>query len=327
MDSAVVSPPLDHNAGIRHGKSFLKQPFFPSDDVMKSRVRKAIFPVGGLGTRFLPATKAMPKEMLPIVDKPLIQYAVEEAWDAGIEQCIFITGRGKAAIEDHFDYSYELQHTLTARHKVEQLASCQQSIPHAGSFAFVRQQDPLGLGHAVWCARHLIGDEPFAVILADDVVMNQGGASCMKQMVSAYESYAGSLVASVLVDQNATSSYGILDVESEGDVLKARHVVEKPKPEDAPSRWAVIGRYILEPAIFDPLDRAVRHAQTTQGEIQLTDAIAALLPETPLYGIKFDGTRYDCGSKVGFLQANIAFALERPDLAEPLKSFLKTLDL
>ncbi|MFM7622062.1 MAG: UTP--glucose-1-phosphate uridylyltransferase, partial [Alphaproteobacteria bacterium] len=193
--------------------------------------------------------------------------------------------------------------------------------------AFVRQQDPLGLGHAVWCARHLIGDEPFAVILADDVVMNPGGASCMKQMVAAYQTYPGSLVASVLVEKNATASYGILDVESEGDVLKARHVVEKPNPEEAPSRWAVIGRYILEPSIFDPLDRAVRHAQTTQGEIQLTDAIAALLPETPLYGIKFDGIRYDCGSKVGFLQANIAFALARPDLADPLRAYLKTLPI
>jgi UTP--glucose-1-phosphate uridylyltransferase len=294
---------------------------------MKPRVRKAIFPVGGLGTRFLPATKAMPKEMLPVVDKPLIQYAVEEAWDAGIEQCIFITGRGKAAIEDHFDYSYELQHTLTARHKVDQLASCQQSIPNAGSFAFVRQQDPLGLGHAIWCARHLIGDEPFAVILADDVVMNPGGPSCMKQMVQAYENYAGSLVATVSVDKNATASYGILDVESDNGVLRARHVVEKPNPEDAPSTWAVIGRYILEPALFDPLDRAVRHAQTTQGEIQLTDAIAALLPESPLYGIKFDGVRYDCGSKVGFLQANIAFALAREDLAEPLKTFIRGLNL
>jgi UTP--glucose-1-phosphate uridylyltransferase len=173
----------------------------------------------------------------------------------------------------------------------------------------------------------LIGDEPFAVILADDVVMNPGGPSCMKQMVQAYENYAGSLVATVSVDKNATASYGILDVESDNGVLRARHVVEKPNPEDAPSTWAVIGRYILEPALFDPLDRAVRHAQTTQGEIQLTDAIAALLPESPLYGIKFDGVRYDCGSKVGFLQANIAFALAREDLAEPLKTFIRGLDL
>ena len=287
-------------------------------------VKKAIFPVGGLGTRFLPATKAMPKEMLPIVDKPLIQYAVEEAWDAGIEQCIFITGRGKSAIEDHFDYSYELQQTLTMRGKREQLESCQQSIPNAGSFAFVRQQDPLGLGHAIWCARHLIGNEPFAVLLADDVVKTTDGISCIRQMIDAYQQYQGSLVATLQVEQSATANYGILDVESDtGDIIKARYVVEKPHPDNAPSNYAVIGRYILEPAIFEQLDKAVLENKTTQGEIQLTDAIAALLPETSLYGVKFNGVRYDCGSKSGFLQANLAFALSRDDLRQSTIDFMK----
>jgi UTP--glucose-1-phosphate uridylyltransferase len=281
-------------------------------------LRKAIFPVGGLGTRFLPATKAMPKEMLPVVDKPLIQYAVEEARAAGIEEFIFVTGRGKAAIEDHFDHSRELQDSLTARGKTAELAEIESWLPAPGQVAYTRQQEPLGLGHAVWCARHLIGDEPFAVLLADDLVLSE--VPCLKQMAEAQRSTGGNLVAVMDVPRAQTARYGILDVVSDdGRLAEAKGLVEKPEPEAAPSTLSIIGRYILQPEVFAELDRQEKGAG---GEIQLTDAMARTIGKVPFHGYRFAGTRFDCGSKAGFLEANIAFALERPDLRAELAGIL-----
>jgi UTP--glucose-1-phosphate uridylyltransferase len=278
---------------------------------MPKIVRKAVFPVGGLGTRFLPATKAMPKEMLPVVDKPLIQYAVEEARDAGIEEFIFVTGRGKTIIEDHFDRSYELEAVLTERCKHDLLEELLDGIPVAGSVAYVRQQEPLGLGHAVWCAKRLIGDEPFAVILADDLILSK--TSCLAQMTAAREKAGGGNMLAVMdVPHEHTSRYGIVSPgEINGSLVNILGLVEKPEPADAPSDLAVIGRYILEPKIFDLLENQARGAGN---EIQLTDALASLLGGDAFYGMKFDGKRFDCGDKIGFLEANIAFALERPDM-------------
>ncbi len=286
---------------------------------MAQRIRKAIFPVGGLGTRFLPATKAMPKEMLPVVDKPLIQYAVEEAQAAGIEEFIFVTGRSKTAIEDHFDHSYELETTLRERGKETQIAAVNSWMPRPGQIAYTRQQVPLGLGHAVWCARNLIGDEPFAVLLADDLILAE--RSCLKQMVEAQSATGGNMVAVMEVPHEHTNRYGIVDVaRDDGRLVDVKGVVEKPDPAAAPSNLSIIGRYILQPEVFDRLERIGRGAG---GEIQLTDALAELIRGgKPFHGLRFDGKRFDCGDKVGFLEANIAFALARPDMTEAVRKIL-----
>jgi UTP--glucose-1-phosphate uridylyltransferase len=282
-------------------------------------IRKAVFPVGGLGTRFLPATKSMPKEMLPVVDKPLIHYAFEEARAAGIEQFIFVTGRNKDAIENHFDHAYELQDTLHEHEKNALLDAVSGFLPEPGAIAYTRQMEPLGLGHAVWCARHIVGDEPFAVILADDLVMSN--TPCLAQMIAARPEHAN-LAAVMDVARDKTDRYGILDIEHDhGALVKARGVVEKPAPKDAPSTLSIIGRYILEPRIFDVLEGAPRGKN---GEIQLTDALQAMISSTPLYGHRFKGTRFDCGEVAGYIEANLAFALARPALAATLKERLKT---
>ena len=279
------------------------------------KVRKAIFPVGGLGTRFLPATKALPKEMLPIVDKPLIQYAVEEAAEAGIEEFIFVTGRNKSAIEDHFDHSFELEATLTAKNKQQALDTVQQMVRHPGSVIYVRQQEPAGLGHAVWCARHLAQSEPVAVLLADDLIL---GKSCLGEMLSAYTS--GNMVAVMNVPENETQSYGIVTPgKDDGRIVEVTGLVEKPAPAQAPSNIAVVGRYIIEPGVFAHLDRQDRGAGD---EIQLTDSLARQIGVVPFHGLRFSGERFDCGSKIGFLQANIAFALQRADLQQRLRGWL-----
>src|SRR5689334_22892837 len=286
---------------------------------MTKRVRKAIFPVGGLGTRFLPATKAMPKEMLPVVDKPLIQYAVEEAQAAGIEEFIFVTGRDKTAIEVHFDHSFELEHTLEHRGKKKELEGLRRWVPKPGTTAYTRQQVPLGLGHAVWCARNLVGDEPFAVLLADDLIL--ADKPCLTQMVEVHNETDGNVVAVMEVPRDQTNRYGILDVEQDdGRLVKMRGVVEKPEPAKAPSNLSIIGRYILQPEVFEHLARIGRGAGN---EIQLTDALAELVRgNKPFHGLRFAGRRLDCGDKVGFLQANIAFALSRPDMSEAVRQIL-----
>lgn len=282
------------------------------------KVRKAVFPVGGLGTRFLPATKALPKEMLPIVDKPLIQYAVEEAQAAGVEEFIFVTGRGKSAIEDHFDFSFELQETLSSRGKTEELNSISHWLPPAGQVAYTRQQEPLGLGHAVWCARHLVGDEPFAIFLADDLILSKTPA--LKQMVEVFAETGGNVVAVMDVPREHTQRYGILDVAADdGRLAEIKGLVEKPHPDAAPSTLSVIGRYILLPEVFEYLSAMERGAG---GEIQLTDAMAKLIGKSPFHGLRFEGRRFDCGDKLGFLQATVAFGLERNDLRDGLKEFL-----
>ena len=279
------------------------------------KVRKAIFPVGGLGTRFLPATKALPKEMLPIVDKPLIQYAVEEAAEAGIEEFIFVTGRNKSAIEDHFDHSFELEATLTTKNKQQALDTVQQMVRHPGSVIYVRQQEPAGLGHAVWCARHLAQSEPVAVLLADDLIL---GKSCLGEMLSTYT--GGNMVAVMDVPENETQSYGIVTPgKDDGRIVEVSGLVEKPAPAQAPSNIAVVGRYVIEPGVFAHLDRQDRG---TGGEIQLTDSLARQIGVVPFHGLRFSGERFDCGSKIGFLQANIAFALQRADLQQRLRGWL-----
>lgn len=278
-------------------------------------VKKAVFPVGGLGTRFLPATKALPKEMLPVVDKPLIQYAVEEAQAAGIEEMVFVTGRGKTAIEDHFDRSYELEQTLAARGKTAALQTVS-DVPPPGKMAYTRQQEPMGLGHAVLCAAPLAEQSAIAILLADDLIL--AADSCMKQMMEAYDQVGGNLVAVMEVPHAHTGRYGILTPGARtGNLVEIKGLVEKPKPEDAPSRYAVIGRYILQPEIF-----ALLCAQDpgAGGEIQLTDSMAKLIGEQPFHGVLFEGRRFDCGDRVGFLEANIAFALERDDMREALKA-------
>lgn len=288
---------------------------------MSNSVRKAVFPVGGLGTRFLPATKSMPKEMLPVVDKPLVQHAVEEARAAGIEEFIFVTGRGKTAIEDHFDCSFELHDLLEARGKNDAIKAISEWLPSAGSVAYTRQQEPLGLGHAVWCARNLVGDEPFAVVLADDLVM--ADPPCLSQMVDTYRETGGNLVAVMEVPAEHVSRYGILDVASDmGSLVEAKGLVEKPLVESAPSNLAIIGRYILSPQIFGRLENAKKGAG---GEIQLTDALAAMLGSTPFYGLRYDGVRYDCGDKVGFLHANVVFALSRPDMSDEVREIIRSI--
>jgi UTP--glucose-1-phosphate uridylyltransferase len=286
---------------------------------MTKRVRKAIFPVGGLGTRFLPATKAMPKEMLPVVDKPLIQYAVEEAQAAGIEEFIFVTGRGKAAIEDHFDHSYELEDVLRERGNDVELETLHRWLPKPGQVAYTRQQDPMGLGHAVWCARNLIEDEPFAVLLADDLVL--ADTPCLKQMMDAHVQVGGNMVAAMDVPRAHTNRYGILEIAAErGRLVEVRGLVEKPPPEKAPSTLSIIGRYILQPEVMQHLDRKEVGAG---GEIQLTDALARTIGFGPFHGFRFEGTRFDCGDKVGFFEANIAFAINHRDLGSAARDVLR----
>lgn len=285
-------------------------------------VRKAVLPVAGMGTRFLPATKAVPKEMLPVVDKPVVQYAVEEAMEAGIEQFIFVTGRGKHIIEDHFDHAYELEALLRERGKTEALNGLLEDLPVTGSVSFTRQQRPLGLGHAVWSARHLVGDEPFAVLLPDDLMVGTPGA--LAQMIEAYHQVGGGVVvAAEEKPLEEVSRYGVITPgATKGNATEVKSVIEKPRPEDAPSRLCVIGRYILQPEIFAELDK---HETGAGGEIQLTDAMAKMIGRMPFHGVKTDCARYDCGDKVGFLQANVAVGLLRPDIAPSLKKIIHRL--
>jgi UTP--glucose-1-phosphate uridylyltransferase len=285
------------------------------------KVRKAVFPVAGLGTRFLPATKAMPKEMLPIVDKPLIQYAVEEALQSGIEEIIFVTGRNKTALEDHFDHSCELEHTLMARSKDALLRELHTLIPETGTISYTRQNEPLGLGHAIWCARNIVGNEPFAVLLADDLI--KARQPCLGQMLDHFKELQASMVAVVAVGKEDVSKYGVLDADPPTDgVTRIRGLVEKPEPDKAPSNLAIIGRYILTPEIFSILDQKETGAG---GEIQITDAMARLLEEQAIYGFTYQGTRFDCGSKAGFQMANLSHAMDRPEMRAQLEPFIKAL--
>lgn len=282
-------------------------------------VRKAVFPVAGLGTRFLPATKAIPKEMLPIVDSPLIQYAVDEAREAGIEQMIFVTGRGKSAIEDHFDIAFELERTMTSRGKDVSVLANTRLTP--GNCVYVRQQEPLGLGHAIWCARDIIGDEPFAIFLPDEFM--HGSPGCMKQMVDAYQDIGGNIISVLEVPRNDVSSYGVIAPgAANGAVTEVLGLVEKPKVEDAPSNLIVSGRYILQPEVMHILEGQEKGAG---GEIQLTDAMAQMIGQQPFNAVTFDGNRYDCGSKVGYIEANLALALQRPDMADQVRAIAKSL--
>ncbi len=292
---------------------------------MAMRVRKAVFPAAGLGTRFLPATKAQPKEMLPLVDKPIIQYGVEEALAAGCDQIIIVTGRGKSAIEDHFDVSYELEKMLEERGKKDLLAIVRQ-ISDMIHVAYVRQKEAMGLGHAVLMARELVGNEPFAVLLADDVIDAQ--VPCLKQMIDVFDQTQASVIATQRVSGAAISAYGVLDAQPvsghDGRLFEVRTMVEKPKPGEAPSDLAIIGRYILTPAIFDCLEKT---ALGTGGELQLTDGIRTLLKREKVHGYVFDGKRHDAGDKLGFLKATVEFALKRPELGDKLREYLRSLNL
>jgi UTP--glucose-1-phosphate uridylyltransferase len=293
---------------------------------MNRRVRKAVFPAAGLGTRFLPATKAQPKEMLPLVDKPIIQYGVEEALASGCDQIIIITGRGKTAIEDHFDVSYELEKMLEERGKIELLGVVRQ-ISDMIHVAYVRQKEALGLGHAVLMARELVGDEPFAVLLADDVI--DAPVPCLKQMIEVFDATGASVIATQVVEGSAISAYGVLDAAPvngpfAGKVFEIRNLVEKPRPEEAPSNLAIIGRYILTPRIFEMLERTPKGAG---GELQLTDALRLLLQQEKMYGLCFEGKRHDTGDKLGFLKATVEFALKRQDFGDDLRAWLKELKL
>jgi UTP--glucose-1-phosphate uridylyltransferase len=283
-------------------------------------VRKAVFPVAGMGTRFLPATKAVPKEMLPVVDKPVIQYAVEEAREAGIEQFVFITGRGKHIIADHFDHAYELEALLTQREKTTELNSLLEMLPQTGSVGFIRQQQPLGLGHAVWCARHFVGNEPFAVLLPDDLMVGKPGA--LAQMITSYNQVGGGIiVAAEEKPREEVKRYGVVNPgAAKGNATEVKGVVEKPATGTEPSNLCIIGRYILQPEIFTILDKQERGAGN---EIQLTDAMAQMIGKAPFHAVKTDCARYDCGDKAGFLAANIAVGLSRPDIAPGLKAALK----
>ncbi len=291
---------------------------------MTKKVRKAVFPAAGLGTRFLPATKAIPKEMLSLVDKPIIQYGVEEAIAAGIDEIIIITGRGKTAIEDHFDISYELDALLESRGK-KALLELSRSISSMAKVVSVRQKEAKGLGHAVLMAKELVGDEPFAVLLPDDVI--DAKTSCIKQMIDVYNQVQGSVLATMEIEGPAISAYGVLDASPSAankDILEAKGMVEKPKFEDAPSKYAIIGRYILTPAIFDELEKITPGAG---GELQLTDGIKGLLQTEKVYGFNFEGTRHDAGDKLGMLKATVDFALKREDLGPDFRAYLKSLSL
>jgi UTP--glucose-1-phosphate uridylyltransferase len=277
-------------------------------------IRKAVFPVAGLGTRFLPATKAIPKEMLPVVDRPLIQYAVDEAREAGIEQMIFVTGRGKSAIEDHFDIAFELERTMTDRGK--DISVLEPTRLGPGNCAYVRQQEPMGLGHAIWCARDIVGDEPFAIFLPDEFM--HGSPGCMAQMVECYNRTGGNLLSVLEVPHEQVSSYGVIDPgDRDGKLTEVKGLVEKPSVEAAPSNLIISGRYILQPEVM----RVLEHQGKGAGdEIQLTDAMAQMIGNQPFHAVTFDGTRYDCGSKTGYIEANLAVALGRPDMADEVRS-------
>lgn len=287
--------------------------------IVQKKVKAAVFPVAGRGTRFLPATKASPKEMLPIVDKPLIQYAVEEAVAAGAEKLVFITGSSKRAIEDHFDSDPELEAALTLAGKHDIVQLIRDIVPGGVTCIYIRQGEPLGLGHAVLCARPAVGDEPFFVHLADDLI--DGEPPCLQQMAAEYARHGGSVIAVEPVPADATSSYGIVAIDAARD-NRVTQIVEKPAPEDAPSNLAVVGRYLLDPAIFDKLQNTGRGAG---GEIQLTDAIADLLPERPVHAFAFAGNRYDCGSKLGYLKATVAYGLQHPETGEGFRAHLRDL--
>jgi UTP--glucose-1-phosphate uridylyltransferase len=285
------------------------------------KIKKAVFPVAGLGTRFLPATKAMPKEMLPVVDKPLIQYAVEEALASGIEQIVFVTGSGKTPLENHFDRQYELEDTLRKRNKTDLLKTIESLVPKSGTIIYTRQSEPLGLGHAIWCARDIVGDEPFAVLLADDLIQSE--TPVLYQMINMFDRLRASMVATIEVPKEDTNKYGILSGEEDYDgIIRVTSMIEKPSSESAPSNTAAIGRYIFTPRIFDLLGN---HKRGAGNEIQVTDAMVELLKEQPLFGFKFEGTRFDCGDKAGFQMANLAFALERPEIGPQLREYIKTI--
>ena len=287
---------------------------------MRKKVTKAIFPVAGMGTRFLPATKSVPKEIMTLVDRPLVQYAIDEAREAGIKEFIFVTSRGKSALEDYFDDAPQLEQALRKAGKTELLEILKSTNMDSGEIAYLRQAKALGLGHAVWCARRLLGDEPFAVILPDDVIAGQ--EPCLKQMVEAYEATGGNIVAAMEVPESKVSVYGVLDVKEDmGQIVSTKGMVEKPDASDAPSNLAVIGRYILNPTVMQHLNKM---KQGAGGEIQLTDAIAQELEEgREVYGVRFRGQRFDCGSKAGFLQATVAFGLARDDLRDELADYLE----
>ncbi|ODS02822.1 UTP--glucose-1-phosphate uridylyltransferase [Methyloceanibacter marginalis] len=289
---------------------------------MSARVRKAVFPVAGLGTRFLPATKAMPKEMLTVVDRPLIQHVVDEAREAGIEHFIFVTGRGKGVIEDHFDRQPELEETLAARGKTAELEMLAAGLPEAGQASFVRQQAPLGLGHAVWCARDIVGDEPFAVVLPD-VLVQSPGKGLPRADARLYDKRGGNILAVEPVPDDQTKNYGVVATgQADGNVFPVTGMVEKPAPGTAPSNLTILGRYILQPEIFDLLATQRKGAG---GEIQLTDAMQTLLKKEPFYAVEYEGRAFDCGSKAGFLAANVAYALARPDLRDAVIAEIKDL--
>ncbi|WP_449473764.1 UTP--glucose-1-phosphate uridylyltransferase [Sphingobium chungangianum] len=281
------------------------------------QVRKAVFPVAGLGTRFLPATKSVPKELLPVVDRPLIQYAVDEAREAGIEQMIFVTGRGKGAIEDYFDIAYEAE--ATQRKRGKDLSVLEGTRLSPGNAVFLRQQEPLGLGHAIWCARDIVGDEPFAILLPDEFMKGMPGRGCLKQMVEAYEKVGGNIVCALEVPMAETPSYGVIDPgQRKGTLTEVRGLVEKPTPGTAPSNLILPGRYILQPEVMKILETQGKGAG---GEIQLTDAMASMIGRQTFHGVTFDGRRFDCGSKAGYLEANFVVALSRPDLGERVRQF------
>ena len=287
---------------------------------MLKPLRKAVLPVAGLGTRFLPATKATAKEMLPVVDRPLIQYAVDEARAAGIEQFCFITGRGKTAIVEHFDVAYELERTLEMRGKARELAELRAQQQEPGSIMTVRQQVPLGLGHAIWCARSFIADEPFAILLPDDLM--QCDISCTAQLAAAYRETGGNVVAVEEVPMERVNKYGVIDIEKDmGRLVSVKGLVEKPPIEEAPSNLTIIGRYVLMPEVITHLAKMEKGAG---GEIQLTDGMATLIGHQPFHGVRYEGRRFDCGDKIGFLEAQIAFALKRPEMAAQVREFLKT---
>ncbi|MCA1662038.1 MAG: UTP--glucose-1-phosphate uridylyltransferase GalU [Novosphingobium sp.] len=286
---------------------------------MRKPIRKAVFPVAGLGTRFLPATKAIPKEMLPVIDRPLIQYAVDEAREAGIEQMIFVTGRGKTALIDHFDMAFELETTM--RDRAKDMEALEPTRLRPGNLATVRQQVPLGLGHAIWCARGIVGEEPFAILLPDELMI--GSPGCMKQMVAAYEEVGGNLISVLEVPREEVSSYGVITPGArDGALTEVKGLVEKPKAEDAPSNLIVSGRYILQPEVMRTLEGQEKGAG---GEIQLTDAMARMIGSQPFHAVTFAGKRYDCGSKAGFVEATLAIALERDDLRDEVRKIARRL--
>ncbi|MBA1148309.1 UTP--glucose-1-phosphate uridylyltransferase GalU [Ectothiorhodospiraceae bacterium WFHF3C12] len=291
---------------------------------MTKRIRKAVFPVAGLGTRFLPATKANPKEMLPVVDKPLIQYAAEEAVAAGIEVLVFVTGRTKRSIPDHFDKAYELETELEARGKMDRLREVRDILPSSVTCVYIRQAEALGLGHAVLCAEPVVGDEPFAVILADDLIDDAEGAGCLSQMVNQYETHVASILGVQRVPKEHTDRYGVVSIADQGEqISRINGIVEKPKPEASPSTLGVVGRYILNPGIFNKLKQTRPGAG---GEIQLTDAIAALMEQEPVFAYEFRGKRYDCGDKLGYLEATVEYALKHPELGPAFREYLKTVN-